>query len=236
MKPPLNLVILKGVPVFRQLQLEEALLRADKQNWCLLNDESPPAIVMGVSGKIESTVNIAGLTDRPIPVIRRFTGGGTVVVDENTLFVTFVCNSSSVKIPPFPKHLMEWSAEFYRPLFPENFFQLRENDYVSGNRKWGGNAQSIAKDRWLHHSSLLWDYRSELMNVLLLPPKMPMYRQTRSHEDFLCKLSDHHPDKDTFFRAFVEEVKKLFCVKRIEPEEVEKIALLPHRKATRLIK
>jgi lipoate-protein ligase A len=27
-----------------------------------------------------------------IPVIKRFSGGGTVIVDENTLFVTFVCD------------------------------------------------------------------------------------------------------------------------------------------------
>jgi len=35
---------------------------------------------------------------------------------------------------------------------------LRENDYVLGPRKMGGNAQSIIKNRWVHHTSFLWDF------------------------------------------------------------------------------
>ena len=37
------------IPVLQQLQLEEALLRADEENWCLVNCGSEPSIVMGVS-------------------------------------------------------------------------------------------------------------------------------------------------------------------------------------------
>lgn len=37
-----------------------------------------------------------------IPIIKRFSGGGTVVVDEDTLFVTFIFNTQDVKVPLFP--------------------------------------------------------------------------------------------------------------------------------------
>ena len=46
-----RLLRLRQVPILQQLRLEEALLRADDSNWCILNDGSPtPAIVMGISG------------------------------------------------------------------------------------------------------------------------------------------------------------------------------------------
>ena len=46
-----RLLRLKGFPILQQLQLEEALLRADAGNWFVLNDGAPdPAIVLGISG------------------------------------------------------------------------------------------------------------------------------------------------------------------------------------------
>ena len=46
-----KLLRLQNFPILRQLLLEEALLRADSSNWCIINDgTSVPAIVMGISG------------------------------------------------------------------------------------------------------------------------------------------------------------------------------------------
>lgn len=50
-------------------------------------------------------------------------------------------------------------------------------DYVFGNRKFGGNAQSITKGRWVHHTSFLWDYEMMNMFYLKLPKRAPDYRQ-----------------------------------------------------------
>lgn len=49
-------------------------------------------------------------------------------------------------------------------------------DYVFGDRKFGGNAQSITKNRWVHHTSFLWDYEAKNMSYLKLPAKAPQYR------------------------------------------------------------
>jgi lipoate-protein ligase A len=53
-------------------------------------------------------------------------------------------------------------------------------DYVFGERKFGGNAQAITSKRWLHHTSLLWDYDQRNMAVLTNPKKQPAYRQVSS--------------------------------------------------------
>lgn len=65
---------------------------------------------------------------------------------------------------------------------------MRENDYCWGDKKIAGNAQAIIKDRWLHHTSFVWDYRRELMALLQEPERRPKYRGTRQHDSFLTPL------------------------------------------------
>jgi lipoate---protein ligase len=214
------------------LQWEEALLRADPRNWCLINQGSPPAIVMGISGICEKLLDLDRLRQAPLPVIRRFSGGGTVVIDENTFFITFICNTTFLPVIPYPQPIMRWTEDFYRPLFQPYPFSLQENDYVIGAKKFGGNAQSICKNRWLHHSSLLWDYQSEHMNYLRLPPKMPAYRQQRPHADFLCRLNEYWPSLQEFQERFMKRLSECFSIQNCAQEELEKVIQLPHRKAT----
>src|SRR5262245_29419350 len=96
--PVIHLVALDAVPIFEQLQLEEALLRAGTSNYCLINHQSTPAIVMGISGKADELIDEEVYARRstsdnalgPIPVIRRFSGGGCVYINRETLFLTFI--------------------------------------------------------------------------------------------------------------------------------------------------
>lgn len=233
---PLNLVKLDQSPIFQQLQWEEALLRTDNQNWCLINrGTTTPTIILGISGDPSLLIDRSKMEKNSIPIIRRFSGGGAVVVDKNTLFITFICQSSAFDIPPYPQHLMEWSAQFYQPLFQSHCFQLRENDYTIGERKWGGNAQAIIKNRWLHHSSLLWDYDCHLMDYLLLPVKMPAYRQKRKHEEFLCRLSDYWGEQKAFEDDFIKQLETRFAITLVSTKELTKVADLPHRQITQFL-
>lgn len=68
---------------------------------------------------------------------------------------------------------------------PSGPFHLSEHDYCFGPLKVGGNAQTITRGRFVHHTSFLTDMDPALMRVLKLPPKRPAYRGDRSHEDFL---------------------------------------------------
>ena len=45
-------------------------------------------------------------------------------------------------------------------------FSLREHDYVIDDRKIGGNAQTITKNRWVHHTSFLWRFNPSNMLYL----------------------------------------------------------------------
>jgi len=108
-------------------------------------------------------------------VIRRFTGGGTVVVDQDTIFSTLIFQGAALPhVECYPQPIMAWTESFYSHAFSAvPGFRQRENDYVFGERKFGGNAQAITGKRWLHHSSLLWDFQP----------------QGRHHSKFLVPLS-----------------------------------------------
>ncbi len=204
---PANLVRLvrtSGLCILRQLRLEEKLLRSrGAGNWCLLNDGTPDrSVVLGISGKPHQLVDVRRALEDGVRVIKRFSGGGTVIVDRDTQFVTLVMNAAAVPdLALFPRQIMEWTGTLYggRPhgVFADMpGWQLRENDYVIGERKVGGNAQSISKDRWLHHTSFLWDFREETMKYLTNPAKQPRYRASRSHSDFLAPLKTYLPDRN----------------------------------------
>jgi hypothetical protein len=144
-------------------------------NWVEVFRESFP---IPCCRKPEKLLDVKAVLQDNIPVIRRFSGGGTVIVDTDTVFVTLICRRDAVTLPDlYPRPIMEWTEHLYLPAFqtvPK--FHLLEHDYVLGDKKFGGNAQSIIKDRFLHHTSFLWDYQDFRMAYLKLPERAPTYR------------------------------------------------------------
>jgi lipoate---protein ligase len=231
----INILHLKNQPIYTQLQIEEALLRQNKENWCVINEGTPPSIVMGISGKKEELICADKMAKAPLPLIKRFSGGGTVVVDETTLFVTFICQKELHDFALFPEPIMRWSEGLYKEVFDHPLFRLRENDYVIGEKKCGGNAQYIKKERWLHHTSFLWDYQSSNMDYLLMPRKTPTYREGRTHTDFLCKLSQHFPSKEEWIAKLKERLAARYTLCPISVEETSSLCSGNYRRTTSLL-
>lgn len=206
----MKLIHLKNTPILEQLELEEALLRTREDDWCIINEGSPRAIIMGISGKHEELVHPSAF-EKNIPVIKRYSGGGTVIVDQNTLFVSFICNKASHAFLAYPEPIMRWSESLYKKVFNLKDFGIQGNDYAIGQLKCGGNAQYIRKERWVHHTTFLWDYCPNNMDYLLMPKKQPAYRQNRPHSEFLTRLKDHLPSKETFITALQRELNATKC-------------------------
>jgi lipoate-protein ligase A len=127
----------RGLGILRQLQLEEALLRADGGSWCLVHDGAQqPAAVLGLSGRVEAMLHAQAVEQTGLAVVRRFSGGGTVIVDADTLFVSFVFAAAATPgVACFPAPLMSWSEGFYRGVFHDlPDFRLRENGAAAGHQ------------------------------------------------------------------------------------------------------
>jgi lipoate-protein ligase A len=187
---------------------------------------------MGISGQPAQLLDLSKVREQTIPVIKRFSGGGTVIVDPHTLFVTFIMAKDHLDVAPYPEPILKWSADLYTAAWNIPSFHLRENDYCIGDKKCGGNAQYMKKDRWLHHTSFLWDYKPENMDVLLLPPKRPAYRQNRTHDDFLCRLRAFGNDPKKRIDQLKAELVKRFYIHEFDLKSLEK---KPHRQATEIV-
>ena len=61
------------------------------------------------------------------------------------------------------------------------YYAFVVSDYAFSHRKFGGNAQSITKNRWVHHTSFLWDYDVKNMDYLKIPKRAPEYRLVWSY-------------------------------------------------------
>jgi lipoate-protein ligase A len=235
MKSSFDFLHLKDFSIFEQLQLEEGLLRADERNFFILSEGSKrPTIVMGISGKAELLVDPAKRNEQSLSLVRRFSGGGTVVVDEHTLFITFIANKDILQAHAFtPEGIMRWAEAVLKPAFGHKSFHLKENDFVLGEKKCGGNAQYLQKGRFLIHTSFLWDYKKERMDALLHPAKTPAYRQGRSHEEFVCRLKDHLPSKEGLLDDLRAQMQKTFT---LQPQDSDaylvQLSSRAHRKAT----
>lgn len=49
--------------------------------------------MLGIGGKADKLVHLDRTASDGVPLLRRFSGGGTVIVDEDSLFVTFIMNT-----------------------------------------------------------------------------------------------------------------------------------------------
>jgi lipoate-protein ligase A len=226
----INLLRLYNLPIFEQLKIEEALLRTCTENWFILNEGSPKSIVMGISGIPHTLVDEKKVSEDGIPLIQRFSGGGTVFIDEDTIFTTFIFQKEAHSFSPYPKEILDWVGEFFKKALPLKEFRTQGNDFALGDRKICGNAQYIRKDRWLHHTTFLWDFDSKNMEYLLHPPTEPSYREGRSHTDFLTKIKPYLSKQD-LCDAILDYLEKEFDV----AEKKIPSSFAMHRKTTQIL-
>lgn len=221
------LLNLNGMPILEQLLIEECLLRCSTRNFCIINTQTMPAAVLGISRDPNKDLYLQALKDDLIPTIRRFSGGGTVYLDEDSLLVSWIINSSSMPLP--------WSHKIYAPIFPSSF-AIREQDYTLGEKKIGGNAQYIQRNRWVHHTTFLWDMSIEkLSRYLPIPEKQPAYRARRSHQDFLTTIHPYFASKEDFVEKIKLSAEQIFQWEEWPLSNLPPLLQQPHRTSSVLI-
>ena len=72
-RPRLNFVRLTRAAVLDQLKLDEALMRASTENWCVVNRGAigQRAIVLGIGGKVDKLVHARACADDGVSLVRR---------------------------------------------------------------------------------------------------------------------------------------------------------------------
>jgi lipoate-protein ligase A len=150
-------------------------------------------VVLGYANRAATEANLEFCQRQGIPVLRRCTGGGTVLQGPGCLNYSLVLRIAESgplhSISTTNGHILERHRAALAPLLAGAVKRQGQSDLASRGLKFCGNAQRRKKRFLLFHGSLLLDLDMALVEQALpLPSKEPSYRGGRSHADFLLNL------------------------------------------------
>jgi lipoate-protein ligase A len=150
--------------------------------------------VLGYTRKVKLEVDLPSCQTHHIPVLRRCTGGGTVLQGPGCLnysLILKVQDRAQLKgIAETNTFIMKSLKTALKPLVDPEIEIKGVSDLALGALKFSGNAQYRRRDFLLFHGTLLLGFDISLVEKFLsIPVKQPSYRQNRSHERFLTNLN-----------------------------------------------
>jgi lipoate-protein ligase A len=178
------------------LALDEALLLAaesgDGGEVLRLWEWPALAVVLGSGGRLAEDVDEAACAADDVPILRRASGGGTVLLGRGCLLYTLVLRYER-------DPALNDIRSSYRFILGRIGQALTEgtdgaeqagiSDLTLAGRKFSGNAQQRKRSFLLHHGTLLYAFDLALVpRYLREPPRQPKYRGGRAHLAFLRNL------------------------------------------------
>jgi len=162
-------------------------------------------VIAGKSNDLTREVDLAACAADGVPVLRRSSGGGTVVLGPGCL-----CFSLALPVPAeFGSHgisgvtaaLMQKLAEAWadasRPVAVAGI-----SDLTLADRKFSGNSQRWKKSAFLHHGTVLYDFDlPRITRYLRHPSREPDYRRGRPHAEFVTNLPLSRHDLTTALKS-----------------------------------
>ena len=148
-----------------------------------------PAVVLPRNGSAEVWANLAACAARNLPVLRRDSGGGAVVLGPGCLCVALVLSLDAR--PALNDVTASYAALLgaVADTLSIPHVSIRCTDLALGNRKFAGHAQRRLRRTLLHHGAILYRFDLGLIDALLPePPRRPGWRGSRRHREFLTNL------------------------------------------------
>jgi lipoate-protein ligase A len=195
--------------------LDEALLdwaEAEAADWEFLRlwEAPQPMVVVGRSTRVEQEVHLAACRERGVEVVRRSSGGASIVAGPGCLMYAVVLSyqlrPELKDIPRAHSFVLNRNAEQLTAALGDVgtvvhagtsdlvFVETGESPAAAGSaerspRKFSGNSLRCRRTHLLYHGTLLYDFDLALVETCLrLPPRQPDYRQRRAHADFVMNL------------------------------------------------
>jgi lipoate-protein ligase A len=178
------------------LALDEALLlqaEAGELGEVLRVWEEPrPVVVLGAGGRMAEDVDVDACRADGVPILRRASGGGTVLLGRGCLLFSLVLDYE--RSPALREvrwsygYILERIREALAELLP-GIERAGTSDLAAAGRKFSGNSQQRKRHYLLHHGTLLYAFDlSHIGRYLRAPARQPEYRKNRPHADFLVNL------------------------------------------------
>ena len=176
--------------------LDEALLleaEAGRGGEVLRLWECPePAVILGAGCRLGQDVDEAACRADGVPILRRASGGGTVLLGPGCLLHSLVLNyerdPALRDISAAYTYILDRIRAALADVLP-GLELAGISDLAVGGRKVSGNAQQRKQRHLLHHGTLLYDFDLGQVGRYLHPPaQQPDYRNQRDHAAFLMNL------------------------------------------------
>jgi len=169
-------------------------------------------VVVGYANNVATEVNVPACEARGIPVLRRCSGGGTVLQGPGCLNYTLILqirpNGPTHSISAANQFIMERNRVAIENLLsrsrrrkearaskseirnPKSEIAIcGHTDLTIDGLKFSGNSQRRRRHFLLFHGTFLLDFDIALIEEFLSSPsRQPDYRRNRSHKDFLTNL------------------------------------------------
>jgi lipoate-protein ligase A len=183
-----------------------------------------PAVVLGAGCRLAEDVDEAACLADGVPILRRSSGGGTVVLGSGCLLFSLILsyNRSPLlrEIHSSYCYILGRIRDALADLLP-GITCAGTSDLAAHGMKFSGNAQQRKRGYLLHHGTLLYGFDLPLMSrYLRAPARQPDYRARREHQTFvrnlpaeaadlkrrLCRAWDATSPSDTWPREQVQQL------------------------------
>lgn len=179
------------------LALDEALLDEAEEAGVPLEtlrlwEPDQPMIVVGRSSKIAEEVRVEVAEADGVPVLRRPSGGASIVSGPGCLMYSLVLSYEQRPVlravDLAHRFVLDTLARALRERVPEVACR-GTSDLAMGQRKFSGNSVRCKRTHLLYHGTLMYRFPLETIGRwLAMPPHQPVYRVGRSHADFVANL------------------------------------------------
>lgn len=151
---------------------------------------SEACVVLGRSNIAEQEAYLDRCEQDNIAVLKRYGGGGTVLLHEGCLIVSVgAWVDSPYHNDRYFRLLNDAVTTTIQRLLPLPFAQRGFSDIVQDDRKIAGTSLFRSRNYLLYQASILVDTNIEAIEKYLRhPSKEPEYRRARGHRDFLSSL------------------------------------------------
>ena len=181
----------------QNLACDEALLETFEQtdgggDLLRLWESDTYFVVLGHGNKWRDEVDAAACAAGGVSVLRRCSGGGTILQGPGCLNYTLILRQSNFAgagVRAAFDYVLERHRTCLAALISEPVSIKGISDLTLGERKFSGNAQYRKRRYVLIHGTFLLHFDIGAMEEFLkIPTTQPDYRGQRGHEDFLINL------------------------------------------------
>jgi len=149
-------------------------------------------VILGAGCRLAEDVNESACQADRVPILRRSSGGGTVLLGAGCLCFSLVLNydrdPALREIRSSVCYILGRIRYGLLSIHP-SIEMAGTSDLAVADRKFSGNSQQRKRRFLLHHGTLLYAMELKLISrYLYLPRRQPEYRLEREHGQFLMNL------------------------------------------------